>query len=59
MTKNVIIQNYYDKTINGLKGVITNIFHDKDCLYTQGKWAEVKLENGTQKILRTCFLRGI
>lgn len=59
MGKNIIIQNYYDKTINGLKGVITNIYHDKYCLYAQGKRAEVKLENGIQKTLRTCFLREI
>ena len=54
---NVIIQNYYDKAINGLKGVITDIYHDKDCLYAQGKWAFVKFENGMAEILPTCFIK--
>lgn len=50
-----ILDYYYDKKYVGLKGTVTRIIHDKDCIYAQSKWAEVKLDNGSL-VIPTVFI---
>lgn len=53
----VIINNFYDKQEQrGKRGIILRIIHDKDCIYTQGKWAELKFGNNETMFIRTCFI---
>jgi hypothetical protein len=48
----------YCAELTGKVGTITTTFHDN---YTHGhaEWVQVKLDNGTTKVLRTCFVREI
>ena len=56
----IIINNYYDKKEQrGKKGTILRIIHDKNCLYPQSKWAEVKFENNKIMLIRTCFINEV
>ena len=57
----VIINNSYDKKeLRGKEGIILRIIHDKDCIYAQSKWAEVKFENDkNNKFIQTCFLNEV
>lgn len=56
----VIINNFYDKEEQrGKKGIILRIIHDKDCIYAQNKWAEVKIENDKTMFIQTCFINEV
>lgn len=56
----VIINNFYDeKEQRGKKGIILRIIHDKDCIYAQSKWAEVKFEDNKTLIIPTCFIKEV
>lgn len=53
----VIINNFYDKKEQrGKEGIILRIIHDKDCIYAQSKWAEVKFENNKTMFIQTNFI---
>lgn len=56
----IIINNSYDKKeLRGKEGIILRIIHDKDCIYAQSKWAEIKLKNNETKTIQTCFINEI
>ena len=54
--KVIINHFYYKKEQRGKEGIILRIIHDKDCLYAQSKWAEVKFENNKTMFIQTCFI---
>lgn len=58
MEKGTRIELCYCAELTGLKGTITNIFHDY-CTYGHAKWVQVKLDSGTSKTLRSCFVREL
>ena len=52
------IEICYKAELSGLTGVITNVFHDH-CTWGHAIWVQVKLDNGTMKVLKSCFVREI
>lgn len=54
-----ILDYYYNKNFVGKKGIVTNIHHDKDCIYAQTIWAKLKFEDNKTLIIPTCFIREV
>lgn len=54
-----ILHYYYDKDLIGKKGIVTNIYHDKNCIYAQNKWAKLKFEDNKTLIIPTCFIKEV
>ena len=58
MKKDTKIQLCNCAELTGSKGVVLNTFYDH-CTYGYAKWVQVRLEDGTTKTLKSCFVKEL